>query len=47
MKINLNIVKDVTYKCAKFYYEILYIVGYTKIKNLIKFCRFENKRTQI
>jgi hypothetical protein len=37
MKINLNIVKDVTYKCAKFYYEILYIVGYTKITNLIKF----------
>jgi hypothetical protein len=37
MKINLNIVKDVTYKCAKFYYEILYIMGYTKIINLIKF----------
>jgi hypothetical protein len=37
MKINLNIVKDVTYKCVKFYYKILYIVGYTKIINLIKF----------
>jgi hypothetical protein len=37
MKINLDIVKDVTYEYAKLYYEILCIVGYTKIINLRKF----------
>jgi hypothetical protein len=37
MKINLDIINDATYKHAKFYYEILYTVGYTKIKKLIKF----------
>jgi hypothetical protein len=37
MKINLYIVNDVTYKHTNFYYKILYIVGYSKIKNLIKF----------
>jgi hypothetical protein len=37
MKINMHIVKDVTYKYAKLYYEILCIVGYKKITNLIKF----------
>jgi hypothetical protein len=37
MKINQNIVNDVIYKYAKFYYEILYIVAYTKIKKLTKF----------
>jgi hypothetical protein len=36
MKINLDIVKDITYKYAKLYYEILCIVGYTKITNLRK-----------
>jgi hypothetical protein len=41
MKINLDIVKDVTYKYAKLYYEILCIVGYTKIKNLRKFVDFK------
>jgi hypothetical protein len=34
-KINLDIVNDVTYKHAKFNYEILYIVGYTK--KMLKF----------
>jgi hypothetical protein len=37
MKINMDIVNDVSYKRAKFHYEILYILTYTKITNLIKF----------
>jgi hypothetical protein len=37
MEINLDIVKDVTYKYAKLYYKILCIVDYTKIINLRKF----------
>jgi hypothetical protein len=37
MKINLGIVNDVTYKHPKCYYEILCIVGYTKITNMMKF----------
>jgi hypothetical protein len=41
MKINLDIINDATYKHAKFYYEILYTVGYTKIKKSNKVCRFE------
>jgi hypothetical protein len=41
MKINLGIVNDVTYKHAKFYYEILCIVSYTKITKSGKICRFE------
>jgi hypothetical protein len=47
MKINLDIINDVTYKHAKFYYEILYTVGYTKIKKSNKICRFENIHSQI
>jgi hypothetical protein len=31
MKINHDILNDVIYKYAEFYYEILWIVGYTKI----------------
>jgi hypothetical protein len=43
MKINLDIVNDVTYKHVKFqYYKIRYIMGYTKIKNYGNICRFEN-----
>jgi hypothetical protein len=38
MKINLNIVNDVTYKYAIFFYKILYIVGYTKITKYDKIC---------
>jgi hypothetical protein len=41
MKINLDIGNDVTYKHVKFYYEILCIIGYTKIQNLIKFVDFK------
>jgi hypothetical protein len=37
MKINLDIVKDATYKYAKLYYKILCIMCYTKITNLRKF----------
>jgi hypothetical protein len=33
MKINLDRVNDITYKHAKFYYEVIYIRGYTKIIN--------------
>jgi hypothetical protein len=36
MKIYLDRVNDVTYKYAKCYYEISYILGYIKIKNMIK-----------
>jgi hypothetical protein len=36
MKINKNIVNDVICKYPKFYYEILYIVGYTKITKSAK-----------
>jgi hypothetical protein len=32
MKIDLDIVNDVTYKHVNFLYGILYIVGYTKMK---------------
>jgi hypothetical protein len=42
MKTNLDIVNVVTYKHAKLQYEILYIMGYTKIRNYGKNCRFEN-----
>jgi hypothetical protein len=42
MKTNLDIVNMVTYKHANFQYEILYIMGYTKITNYGKICRFEN-----
>jgi hypothetical protein len=31
MKINQDMINDVIYKYAKFYYEILCIVGYTKL----------------
>jgi hypothetical protein len=31
MKINLDIVNDVTYKHTKFCYEVLCIIGYMKI----------------
>jgi hypothetical protein len=41
MKINLDIVNNITYKYAKFYYEILYIIGYTKITKSDKICIFE------
>jgi hypothetical protein len=41
MKINSDIVSVVVYKYAKFYYEILYIVSYTKITKSDKICRFE------
>jgi hypothetical protein len=37
MKINLNIVKDVTYKCAKFLLRNTLYYGLHKITNLIKF----------
>jgi hypothetical protein len=33
----MNIFNDVTYKNAKFYYKILYIIGYTKITKSNKF----------
>jgi hypothetical protein len=42
MKINLDIVNDVTYKHAKFQYKILYIMGYKKMTNYGNICRFEN-----
>jgi hypothetical protein len=42
MKIYPDIVNDVTYKHAKFYYEIRYIMGYKKITNCGNICRFEN-----
>jgi hypothetical protein len=35
MKINLDMVNEVTYKFAKLYYEIPYVVDYTKIIKLI------------
>jgi hypothetical protein len=38
MKINLNIVNDVTYKYVIFFYKILYIVDYTKITKYDKIC---------
>jgi hypothetical protein len=38
MKINLDIVNDVTNKNAKFYYEMICIVGYAKIKKSDKIC---------
>jgi hypothetical protein len=41
MKINQGIVNDVIYKYAKFHYEILCIMGYTKIKKSDKICTFE------
>jgi hypothetical protein len=41
MKINQDIVNDVIYKYAKFYYEILCIVGYTKITKSGKIYIFE------
>jgi hypothetical protein len=44
MTINLDIVNDVTYKQAKFQYEIRYIMGYTKMTNYIicHFCVAQN-----
>jgi hypothetical protein len=41
MKINQGTVNHVIYKYVKFYYEILYIVGYTKITKSDKICTFE------
>jgi hypothetical protein len=41
MKINQDMVNDVIYKYAKFYYEILCIMGYTKITKYGKIYRFE------
>jgi hypothetical protein len=41
MKINEDIVNDVIYKYAKFYYKILCIVGYTKITKSSKIYRFK------
>jgi hypothetical protein len=41
MNINLDIVNDVTYKYAKFYYKILCIMGYTKVTKSDKIYRFE------
>jgi hypothetical protein len=41
MKINLDVVIDVTYKYAKFYYKILCIMGYTKVTKSNKIDRFE------
>jgi hypothetical protein len=41
MEINLDIVINRTYKLAKFYYEILYIIGFTKITKSDKFCRLK------
>jgi hypothetical protein len=38
MKINLDIVNDVTYRNAKFSYEMNCIVGYTKITKSDKIC---------
>jgi hypothetical protein len=38
MKINLDIVNDVTNKNAKFYYKIICIVGYKKITKSDKIC---------
>jgi hypothetical protein len=45
MKINLDMANNVTYKHAKFYYKILYIVGSTKISKYDKICRFKNIHT--
>jgi hypothetical protein len=42
MKINLGIVNDVTYKHPKCYYEILCIVGYTKITKYDEIYIFKN-----
>jgi hypothetical protein len=42
MTTNLDIVNVVTYEHATFQYEILYIMGYTKITNYGKISRFEN-----
>jgi hypothetical protein len=41
MKINQDMVNDVIYKYAKFYYEILCIMGYTKITKYGKIYRFK------
>jgi hypothetical protein len=41
LKINLDIVNDVNYNHAKNYYEILFIVGYTKITKSDKIYRLE------
>jgi hypothetical protein len=41
MKTNLDIVIDVAYKYAKFWYEILCIVGYTEMTKSDKIGRFE------
>jgi hypothetical protein len=42
MKINLDVVNNVTYKHAKYYYKILCVVGYTKIIKSDKIYRFKN-----
>jgi hypothetical protein len=41
MKINQDKLNDFIYKYANFYYEILCIVGYTKITKSDKIYRFE------
>jgi hypothetical protein len=43
MKINLDMVNDVTCKHVKNSRKILYIVGYTKMKNLIQFVDLKKK----
>jgi hypothetical protein len=47
MKINLNIVNDVTYKHVKFWCKILCIMVYTKITKSEIICRFEKYIPQI
>jgi hypothetical protein len=41
MKLDQDMVNDMIYKYAKFYYKILCIMGYTKITNYGKIYRFE------
>jgi hypothetical protein len=45
MKINMDIVNNVTYKHAKLYYKILYVISYIKITKSDKICRFKNVHT--
>jgi hypothetical protein len=42
MKINLDIVNNVTYKHVKFQYKICYIMDFTKMTNYGNIYRFEN-----
>jgi hypothetical protein len=46
MKMKWDMVNDVTYKYAKFCYEIICIVGYIKIKKSDKNYRFEIYRSR-